>query len=248
MRTVYECLAINVVWIVLGSRQVWGFDPYPYPFLLFMGNVVQLLLTFIILLGQQALGRTTNQRAIQTYQDAEAILHDCEQLQNHLTAQDQALSACSNLPVEEQKTLARAAQALETPPMLADEYVGFNGRLAAWITTKIGTMTAFYIAVIIQSGWMVAGQLSGIDPYPYPFLLFLSSLAQLLLMFVITVGQQVMGQATDKRAKQTYLNTEAVLHAYERLHAHLRAQDLVIHQIVNQLTEYHDQRSKTRND
>ena len=70
---------------------VLGFDPYPYPFLLFLGNVVQLLLIFIILLGQQVLGRTADRRSMHTYEDAEAILVDCEQIQNHLIAQDAQL-------------------------------------------------------------------------------------------------------------------------------------------------------------
>jgi uncharacterized membrane protein len=91
MWTVYLCLAITVIWMVAGSRAVLGFDPYPYPFLLFLGNVVQLLLIFIILLGQQVLGRTADKRAVQTYVDAEAVLHACERLQAHLRAQDLAI-------------------------------------------------------------------------------------------------------------------------------------------------------------
>ena len=76
-------------------------------------------------------------------------------------------------------------------------------------------MTAFYIAVAFQIGWMIIGQALGFDPYPYLFLLFLSSLTQLLLMFVIMVGQQVIGRTADKRAVQTYVDAEAVLHACE---------------------------------
>jgi hypothetical protein len=67
------------------------------------------------------------------------------------------------------------------------------------------------------------------------FLLFLSSLTQLLLMFVIMVGQQVIGKAADKRAAQTYLDAEAVLHACETLQAHLRAQDLAIRHVVEHM-------------
>ena len=56
--------------------------------------------------------------------------------------------------------------------------------------------------------------------------------AQLLLMFVIMVGQQVIGRSADKRSAQTYLNAEAVLRSCERLQAHLRAQDLAIRHVV----------------
>jgi uncharacterized membrane protein len=237
MWTVYICAAITAIWMLLGSRHLLNFDPYPYPFLLFLGNVVQLLLIFIILLGQQVLGRTADKRAMQTYEDAEAILHDCEQIQNHLIAQDTHLASCIDLGPDERETLAMAAERLDAPPTMDDEYVGFNGRLAAWITNKAGTMTAFYIAVIFQLAWMVLGNAFNFDPYPYLFLLFLSSLTQLLLMFVIMVGQQVIGKAGDKRAVQTYLDAEAVLHACERLQTHLRAQDLAIGHIVEHMRE-----------
>jgi uncharacterized membrane protein len=237
MGTVYACSAITVIWMVLGSRAVLGFDPYPYPFLLFLGNVVQLLLIFIILLGQQVLGRTADKRSMETYEDAEAILVDCEQIQNHLIAQDDHLASCIDLHPDERQILAEAAERFEAPPTMDDEYVGFNGRLAAWITNRAGTMAAFYAAFVFQIVWIIVGQAWGFDRYPYPFLLFLSSLAQLLLMFIIMVGQQVIGRTADKRAVQTYVDAEAVLHACERLQAHLRAQDLAIRHIVEHMTE-----------
>jgi len=98
-------------------------------------------------------------------------------------------------------------------------------------------MTAFYIAAVLQIAWMAAGQVLGFDPYPYLFLLFLSSQTQLILMFVIMVGQQVLGQAAEKRAAQTYLNAEAVLHTCERLQAHLHAQDVAIRHVVERLRQ-----------
>ncbi len=237
MWTVYVCTAVTVAWMALGSRGVLGFDPYPYPFLLFLGNVLQLLLIFIILLGQQVLGRTADRRSIHTYEDAEAILVDCEQIQNHLLAQDMHLAGGVGLAAEHREMLARAAEQIEVPPTTDDEYVGFNGRLAAWLTSKVATMTAFYVALIFQTGWVIAGQALGFDPYPYAFLLFLSSQLQLVLMFVIMVGQQVIGRAADKRSAQTYLNAEAVLHACERLQAHLHAQDLAIRHVVEHMQQ-----------
>jgi len=237
MWTVYICLAVTLIWMLLASRQVLGFDPYPYPFLLFLGNVAQLLLIFIILLGQQVLGRTADRRSVHTYQDAEAILVDCEQIQNHLIAQDAHLAASAYLQAAENRALARSARPIERPRGTEQEQVGINGRLAAWLTNRVGTMTAFYAAAVFQIAWMIAGQLLGFDPYPYLFLLFLSSQTQLILMFVIMVGQQVIGQQADKRAAETYLNTQAVLQACERLQAHLRAQDLAIRHVVARLQE-----------
>ena len=69
------------------------FDPYPFAFLLFLGNVVQLLLMFVIMVGQQVIGAASDKRAVQTYKDAEAILHECLRLQKHLQEQDEVLRA-----------------------------------------------------------------------------------------------------------------------------------------------------------
>ena len=117
----------------------------------------------------------------------------------------------------------------EPPAQSGDEYerIGFNGRLGAAITRGVGTMWAFYIAAAFMAGWMLLASAHVItfDPYPYPFLLFLGNIVQLLLMFVILVGQQVLGRATDKRAVQTYQDAEAILHECLELQRHLTVQD-----------------------
>ena len=94
MWAVYLAFVFMVSWMVLAGF-AWGplhnIDPYPFAFLLFLGNIVQLLLMFVIMVGQQVLGAASDKRAVVTYQDAEAILHECLQMQEHLTAQDSAL-------------------------------------------------------------------------------------------------------------------------------------------------------------
>jgi hypothetical protein len=52
---------------------------------------LQLVLLPIIIVGQNVQGRASDKRAVQTYQDAEAILHECLQLQAHLMEQDRIL-------------------------------------------------------------------------------------------------------------------------------------------------------------
>jgi hypothetical protein len=53
---------------------------------------LQLVLLPIIIVGQNILGKAADKRADQTYRDAEAILHECLQIQSHLAAQDDAQS------------------------------------------------------------------------------------------------------------------------------------------------------------
>lgn len=129
------------------------------------------------------------------------------------------------------------ARRAERPPQAADERIGFNGRLGAAITRAVGTMWAFYIAAVFMGLWMILSELRVIrfDPYPFAFLLFLGNIVQLLLMFVIMVGQQVLGVAADKRAVQTYKDAEAILHECVQLQEHLQAQDEALERIIGRV-------------
>jgi hypothetical protein len=53
---------------------------------------LQLVLLPVIIVGQNVQARAADKRAQQTYADAEAILHECLQLEAHLQAQDVILS------------------------------------------------------------------------------------------------------------------------------------------------------------
>jgi len=240
MGAVYLSLILIGGWIalvVLGPLRTA--DPYPFPFLLFLGNVVQLLLVFVILVGQGVLGRSTDQRVAQTYDYAEAILRDVGRLHDHLLEQDQVLNQGIALVQSQPHPWIEARKAVK-PPRIQDHYVGLNGKIAAFMTRGVSTMWAFYLAAVVQFGWMALAQLGLIrfDPYPFPFLLFLSSVTQLVFMFIILVGQDVLGQAGDTRAQQTLLDTEAVLHECQRLQQHLLQQDKIIVEICAYVTEH----------
>jgi hypothetical protein len=49
---------------------------------------LQLVLLPIIIVGQNIQSAAADKRAEQTYKDAEAVLHEAQQIQNHLAAQD----------------------------------------------------------------------------------------------------------------------------------------------------------------
>lgn len=80
-------------WMLLSATHRISFDPRPFPFPLFPGNIVRLLAMFVILVGRQVLGRAADERAVQTCQDAEEILPECPDLQRHLGVQDRSLEA-----------------------------------------------------------------------------------------------------------------------------------------------------------
>ena len=54
---------------------------------------IQLVMLSVIMVGQNILSRAADKRADMTYQDADATLHEAEQIQAHLKAQDDALNA-----------------------------------------------------------------------------------------------------------------------------------------------------------
>lgn len=53
---------------------------------------LQLVLLSIIIVGQKVDGAASDKRALETYNDAEAVLHEAIQIQEHLAAQDKVLT------------------------------------------------------------------------------------------------------------------------------------------------------------
>jgi hypothetical protein len=56
---------------------------------------LQLVLLSIIIVGQKVDGAAADKRACDTYNDAEAVLHEAMQIQEHLAAQDKILASLS---------------------------------------------------------------------------------------------------------------------------------------------------------
>ncbi len=110
----------------------------------------------------------------------------------------------------------------EGPHLTKHEHIGFNGRLAVFITNRFGSMWAFYFLVIWMFGWMFLASTGFAyfrnDPYPFTFLLFLSNLVQLFALPILAVGQQVLSRASDKQAQQTYKDAEAILQLQDEIH------------------------------
>ncbi len=121
----------------------------------------------------------------------------------------------------------------EGPQLTGHEHLGLNGRLAVFITNKFGSMWAFYVLVIWMVGWMFLATIGfsyfSKDPYPFTFLLFLSNLVQLFALPILAVGQQVLSRASDKQAKQTFKDAEAILSLQDEVHRLI--------EINNKLTE-----------
>ncbi|MDE3085795.1 MAG: DUF1003 domain-containing protein [Acidobacteriota bacterium] len=55
-------------------------------------SFLQLVLLPIIIVGQNIQAATADKRAEETYQDADAVLHEARQIQKHLIAQDEQIA------------------------------------------------------------------------------------------------------------------------------------------------------------
>jgi uncharacterized membrane protein len=238
MPALYVTLVFVSGWMTLAT---WGplhrVDPYPFPFLLFLNNVMQLVLCSVILVGQRVLGMAADRRAVQTYESAEAIFARVADLQAHLDRHDRVLSrGVSLLETSAHPWIER--HRVQPPPQAIDQSAGINGRLAAWLTERLGSMWAFYASAGTQLAWIILAEagVQRFDPYPFAFMTFLSTLAQLIFMIVIMVGQDVLGRAADRRSEQTFLDAEAILHECGRMEARMIAQDRIIDSLADYTT------------
>jgi len=109
----------------------------------------------------------------------------------------------------------------------------FNAFLAVKITDGVGTMWCAYafaaLAFISLPAAIDGGTAALIQWIAQTFL-------QLVLLSIIIVGQKVAGDASDKRAIDTYNDAEAVLHEALQIQQHLAAQDAVLTRLVGSLS------------
>ncbi|MCE5329208.1 DUF1003 domain-containing protein [bacterium] len=92
MYAVYFFAAFMAGWMIWQAYfSSKPFDPYPFAFLLFIGNIIQLLLMPLIMVGQNIQGRHSEIRAEEEYNTTITSYKDIEHILAHLDAQDQEL-------------------------------------------------------------------------------------------------------------------------------------------------------------
>ena len=110
MYAVYVFAVFMTAWMlfqVISGKS--AFDPFPFAFLLFMGNIVQLLLMPLIMVGQNLQGRHSEARAEEEYKTVGKTFADLETVMRHLDAQDRELVRQSGLLVALVETLVPTA-------------------------------------------------------------------------------------------------------------------------------------------
>ena len=101
------------------------------------------------------------------------------------------------------------------PHLTKNEHVGFNGRLAVFITKSVSTMWCAYIFAAVALISLPEAIRGGTAPL---VAWVAQTFLQLVLLSVIMVGQKVAAAASDKQALQTYKDTEALLKIQDEVH------------------------------
>ena len=91
MYAVYLFAIIMAGWMFWQLRSGVPFDPYPFAFLLFLGNIIQLLLMPLIMVGQNIQGRHTELRSDEEYKTTLSSYHDIEAIREELKQQSEML-------------------------------------------------------------------------------------------------------------------------------------------------------------
>jgi hypothetical protein len=111
----------------------------------------------------------------------------------------------------------------------------FNTRIAVAITRATGSMECAYIfAIIAFLGFPALS--SWLGPVVALYILWLSSeFIQLVMLPILSVGQQVLSRKSELQADEAYHATLKSFHDIEQIMKHLDAQDLAILRILEKI-------------
>ncbi|GAC1464346.1 MAG: hypothetical protein PVSMB8_16870 [Vulcanimicrobiaceae bacterium] len=122
---------------------------------------------------------------------------------------------------QQPKMVSDPTMAVGDHPAIMDVNAEHNARLTPVerfckrIADATGSPTALFAAIIIQFAWVAVGQLSHWDPYPFAFLLTVSNIIQLILIFVIAVAQRQSSEHAELRAESDHDSIARLLHHQE---------------------------------
>ena len=88
-------------------------------------------------------------------------------------------------------------------------------RTCRTISSSIGSPIALFLAVAVQAIWIPVGIYTKLDPYPFAFLLTCSNVLQLILIFVLAVGQRQQSSHAELRAEHDHDSLSRLLYHQE---------------------------------
>jgi uncharacterized membrane protein len=88
-------------------------------------------------------------------------------------------------------------------------------KLCKRIADSTGAPVALGLAVLIQAIWIVVGIATKWDPFPFAFLLTVSNVLQLILIFILAVGQRQSSSHAELRAEHDHDSISRLLYHQE---------------------------------
>lgn len=96
-------------------------------------------------------------------------------------------------------------------------------KACAWVSDKMGSPSVLIGVIVLQIIWVTIGQISKLDAYPFAFLLTFSNILQLILMFVLALGQRQTSKLSQVRAD---IDHESISHILK--HQDLQEEALIL--------------------
>jgi uncharacterized membrane protein len=88
------------------------------------------------------------------------------------------------------------------------------------IADSTGAPLALGLAILVQFLWIPIGIVTKLDPYPFAFLLTCSNILQLILIFILAVGQRQSSAHAELRAEHDHSSISRLLY-HQELQEHI---------------------------
>jgi uncharacterized membrane protein len=88
-------------------------------------------------------------------------------------------------------------------------------KLCKRIADSTGAPLALGLAILIQLIWIIVGIATKWDPFPFSFLLTVSNVLQLILIFILAVGQRQSSSHAELRAEHDHDSISRLLYHQE---------------------------------
>jgi uncharacterized membrane protein len=171
--------------------------------------------------------KTFRTRATSTPTNHKRATHACDSRSRARTASgithDDSTARSTEEPYmsEQASLLAHPNTDVNEHPMVRDVNEEHEKNLSATeryckkIADATGAPVALALAIVSQIAWVVVGSMTHWDPFPFVFLLTMSNILQLILIFVIAVAQKQGGEHAELRAEADHESIARLLHHQE---------------------------------
>ncbi len=88
-------------------------------------------------------------------------------------------------------------------------------RFCKRVADSTGAPLALGLAIVIQLIWIAVGLVTKFDPFPFTFLLTCSNVLQLILIFILAVGQRQSSAHAELRAEHDHDSISRLLYHQE---------------------------------